>query len=209
MGTSLTDRTSNVYNILALNDKGLAALDKMYKDFAEKYEKRTGKPLTMDRDAFIDLIRNNLRNQMKEVLIGLSLFGAAFSLGFLAPDDDDDKADKNFHRYAQRTVDRFISELSFFYNPVEFQKILSGSAFPALGIFSDAARFANHLTMEMTGVDTSNPDLSVDEARKKAQPVKNLAKMFPITKSLITYGAILDADFAKEYDVTIQKESRR
>ncbi len=209
MGTSLTDRTSNVYNILALNDKGLAALDKMYKDFAEKYEKRTGKPLNMDRDAFIDLIRNNLRNQMKEVLIGLSLFGAAFSLGFLAPDDDDDKADKNFHRYAQRTVDRFISELSFFYNPVEFQKILSGSAFPALGIFSDAARFANHLTMEMTGVDTSNPDLSVDEARKKAQPVKNLAKMFPITKSLITYGAILDADFAKEYDVTIQKESRR
>jgi hypothetical protein len=33
--------------------------------------------------------------------------------------------------------------------------------------------------------------------------------MFPITKSLITYAAILDAEFAKEYDVTIQKESRR
>jgi len=208
-GTSLRDGTSNMYNILAVNDKGLELLDKMYTEFAEDYEKRTGKPLNMTREDFIDLIRNNLRNQMKEVLIGLSLVGAMFSLGLVAPDDDDDKADKNFHRYAQRTVDRFISELSFFYNPVEFQKMLSGSAFPAMGIFSDASRFMSHLTMEMSGVDTSNPDLSVDEVRKKAQPVKNLAKMFPITKSLITYAAILDAEFAKEYDVTIQKESRR
>ena len=209
IGTSLRDGTSNMYNILALNDKGLELLDKMYTEFAEDYEKRTGKPLNMTREDFIDLMRNNLRNQMKELLIGLSLVGAMLSLGLIAPDDDDDKADKNFHRYAQRTVDKFISELSFFYNPVEFQKMLSGSAFPAMGIFSDASRFMSHLAMETSGVDTSNPDLSVDEVRKKAQPVKNLAKMFPITKSLITYAAILDADFAKEYDVTIQKESRR
>jgi len=209
VGTSLRDMNSNIYNILSLNDKGLAVLDKMYEDFSNTYEKRTGKPLEMDRDQFIDLIRTNLRNQMKEFAIGLSLLGAMMALGFVAPDDDDDKADKNFHRYAQRVVDRFISELSFFYNPVEFQKILSGSAFPALGIFSDASRFGSHFIMETTGVDTSNPDLTMDEVRKKAQPVKNLAKMFPVTKSAITYMAILDSEFAKEYDVTIQKETRR
>jgi hypothetical protein len=33
--------------------------------------------------------------------------------------------------------------------------------------------------------------------------------MFPLTKSLITYLAIFDSDFAKEYDVTIQKESNK
>jgi hypothetical protein len=33
-------------------------------------------------------------------------------------------------------------------------------------------------------------------------------KMLPLTKSLVTYLAIFDSEFAKEYDVTIPKESR-
>jgi hypothetical protein len=181
----------------------------MYEDFSEKYEKRTGKPFTMTREDFIDMIKNNLRNEAKELGILLSLFGTMFSLGFIAPDDDDDRASKNFHRYTERVIDKFIGELSFFYNPVEFQKILSGGMFPAIGIFSDIERFTSHTVMEVTGFDISNPDLTTEEVRKKAQPIKNLAKMLPLTKSLITYGAIIDSEFAKEYDVTIQKESRR
>ena len=47
-----------------------------------------------------------------------------------------------------------------------------------------------------------------DEARKKALPTKYLFKMLPVTKSALTYAAILDAEFAKEYDITIQKENR-
>jgi hypothetical protein len=209
VGTSIRDRSSNIYNILSMNDKGIAALDKMYEEFSEKYEKRTGKPFTMTREDFIDMIKNNLRNEAKELAILLSLFGMMFSLGFVAPDDDDDKADKNFHRYAQRVIDKFIGELSFFYNPVEFQKILSGGMFPAIGIFSDIERFTSHTVMEVSGYDISNPDLTMDEVRKKAQPIKNLSKMLPLTKSLMTYLAIFDADFAKEFDITIQKESRR
>jgi hypothetical protein len=209
LGTSIRDKSSNIYNILSLNDQGLATLDKMYEEFAEQYQKRTGKPLEMDRDEFIDMVRTNLRNQVKELSILMSMFGAMFALGFAAPDDDDDRADKNFHRYTERVIDKFIGELSFFYNPAEFQKILSGSMFPAIGIFSDIGRFTNHVTMEMTGLDTSNPELTADQVRKKAQPIKNFGKMFPITKSLFTYGGILDADFAKEFDITIQKESRR
>lgn len=209
MGTSIRDRSSNIYNILSMNDKGLAVLDQMYEEFSEKYEKRTGKPFNMTKEDFIDMIKNNLRNEAKELAILLSLFGMMFSLGFVAPDDDDDKATKNFYRYTQRVIDKFIGELSFFYNPVEFQKILSGGMFPAIGIFSDIERFISHTTMEVTGYDITNPELTTDEVRKKAQPVKNAAKMFPVTKSLITYGAIFDSEFAKEYDITIQKESRR
>lgn len=209
LGTSIRDRSTNLINILSLNEKGLTTLNEMYEEFAQQYEKRTGKPLEMDRDEFIDMIRTNLRNQVKELAILMSMFGAMFALGFAAPDDDDDRADKNFHRYAQRTIDKFIGELSFFYNPAEFQKILSGSMFPAIGIFSDIGRFTSHTMMEMTGIDTSNPDLTEEQVRKKAQPVKNFGKMFPISKSLFTYGGILDADFAKEFDITIQKESRR
>lgn len=209
IGTSIKEKTSNIYNILSLNDKGLAALDKMYDDFAAQYQKSTGKPLEIDRAEFIDMIRTNLRNQMKELSILASLLGAAIALGMIGTDDDDDRADKNRFRYAQRVIDKFVSEVSFFYNPAEFQKILSGSIFPAINIFSDFGRFVDHFIMETTGLDTSNPELSVEQVRKKAQPIKNFGKMFPFTKSLFTYGAILDPEFAKEFDVTIQKESRR
>jgi hypothetical protein len=209
LGTSIRDRSTNIYNILAVNDKGVELLNKMYEEFAEKYKRRTGKDLEMSKDEFIDMIRTNLRNQIKELAILTSMFGAMFALGFAAPDDEDDRASKNFHRYQLRVIDKFISELSFFYNPAEFQRILSGSMFPAIGIFSDLGRFVDHSMMEMTGIDTSNPDLSVEQVRKKAQPIKNFGKMFPFTKSLFVYGGILDPEFAKEFDITIQKESRR
>lgn len=209
LGTSIRDRSTNLINILSVNEKGLALLDKMYEEFAENYRKRNGKELQMDREQFIDLVRTNLRNQMKELAILFSLFGAALSLGMFAPDDDDDRADKNFYRYAQRVVGRFTDELLFFYNPAEFQKILSGSIFPATSIFSDAGRFVSHFLMETTGMDISDPELTEEQVRKKAQPIKNLGKMFPLFKSLFTYGSMIDAEFAKEFDITIQKESRR
>jgi hypothetical protein len=155
------------------------------------------------------MVRTNLRNQMKELAILLSMMGAGIALGFTAPDDDDDRASKNLHRYQLRVIDKFVSELTFFYNPAEFQRILTGSIFPAASMFSDISRFISHFIMETTGVDTSNAELTEEQVRKKAQPIKNLAKIFPITKSLVTYGAILDPEFAKEFDVTIQKESRR
>jgi hypothetical protein len=163
----------------------------------------------MSREEFYDMVRTNLRNQVKELTILLSLLGATIALGFSAPDDDEDKATKNFYRFSQRVVDKFVGELSFFYNPIEFQKILSGSMFPAIGIFSDLGRFVTHFSMETTGIDISDPTLTEEQVRKKAQPVKNLGKMFPGIKSVFTYGAILDSDFAKEFDITIQKESRR
>jgi hypothetical protein len=193
---------------MAMNDAGIDKLNQFYDEFSAKYEEETGEKMTMSRDQFIDMIRTNLRNQIKELAILLSLMGAALALGFIAPDDDDDKAAKNFHRYSQKVVDKFVSELSFFYNPAEFQNILSGGMFPAIGIVADAGRFIKHFAMETTGMDM-DPATSYDDARKKAQPIKHLMKMAPVTKSAVTYLAIVNSNFAKEYDVTIQKESNR
>jgi transcriptional regulator with XRE-family HTH domain len=199
-----------INDVISVTDAGISKLDALYNKYAEDYKNKTGQDLNMSKEDFNDLIITNLRNQIKELGILLSLFGAAFALGVISPDDDDDdKATRNAHRYAQRVVDKFIGELSFFYNPLEVQKLLSGSAFPAIGLFSDVTRFVSHTSMEWTGIDVSDFDKSPEEVREKAQPIKNLGKMFPLTKSLITYLAIFDSDFAKEYDVTIQKESNK
>lgn len=209
IGMSVRDKGNHIMNILEMNDKGIEILDRMYEEYAEKYERQTGDTMNLSREEFIDLIRNNLSNQMKELGMLLSLVAASFALGFIGPDDDDNRADKNFYRFWQRVFDRFIQELSFFYNPVEFQKILSGSAFPAIGLISDMLKAMDHFTMQVTGYDISNLTLTEEEVREKAQPIKNIARMFPGTKSLMTYGSIFSEDWAREFDITIQKETRK
>jgi hypothetical protein len=209
LSVNIVKTIKEINDVLSVTEDGISKLDVLYKQYAENYKKKTGQDLNMSKEDFNDLIITNLRNQVKELTTLLVLFGMTLSLGFVSPDDDEDKATKNLHRYSQRVVDRFVGELSFFYNPVEIQKILSGSSFPAIGLFSDIVRFTKHFSMEVTGIDLSDFDKSPEEARKKAQPVKNLMKMLPVTKSLVTYLAIIDEEFAKEYDVTIQKEINR
>ena len=205
MGTSIRDKSFNVINLLEMNDKGIQLLDKMYVEFSEKYKLETGKDLNMTKEDFNDLILNNLRNQIKEVAIALSLVSAGLAMGMMTPPDDADKATKNFYRWSQRVLDKFQSELLFFYSPIQFEQMLSGGTFPALGLFTDIVRFMNHFMMETTGIDMSDPTLTHEEVIKKAKPIKYLGKMLPVTKSLMTYGAILDSDFAKEFDITVQK----
>jgi hypothetical protein len=208
-GTSIVQMSNNINNLLTLNEKGLAEFDRMYTKFAEEYYLREGEPLTMTREEFIDLIRTNLRNQMNELALTLGLVSTSFSMGLIGPDDDDTKAEKNAFRYSQRVINKFVSELTFFINPFEFQNILEGNLLPAIGVVTDVSRFFTHLTMEVTGFDISDPEKSFEDVQKSAQPIKNLAKMFPVSKSLINYLAMIDEEFAKEFDITIQKESSR
>lgn len=205
IGTSAIQQSNNILNIIQLNDKGVMELDRMFEKFSDDYFKRTGQTLNMTRGEFIDLIRTNLRNQLNEFAITLSLIGLSISMGVLAPDDDEDRATKNLFRYSQRVVDKFVSELTFFINPVEFQGILEGNLIPAIGVVTDATRFVNHFTKQVTGFDISDPEKSFEDVQRDAQPIKNLAKMFPVSKSLINYLAMFDEEFAKEYDITIPK----
>ena len=207
IASSFQDKSTNLINILKMNEAGVEKLNEMYEDYKKEYEKNTGEILNMSKADFIDMIRTNLHNQMKELAMLGALMSMMFAMGFLAPDDDKDKAAKNFHRYSIKVMDKFVSELSFFYNPVNYESLLSGSIFPAVGIISDMSKFVKHTFMEATGLDL-DPNTSAEDVRKKAYPLKYGMKTFPFTKSMVTYLSILDADFAKENDVTIQKDSR-
>ena len=207
LGSSIINQSNDIYNIMVGNDKGIERLDQMFLKYQENLMNKRGETLNLSKEEFYDLIRTNLRNEIKELAVMLSLMGVVFAMGMIAPDDDKDKASKNMYRFAQRTVDRFLSELLFFYNPGEMTQTLSGGI-PAVGIFKDISRFTSHFTKEITGLDYSNPLRSTEEVRKNAQPIKNAMKLFPISKSFVNYFAIFDEEFAKEFDVTIQKTSR-
>lgn len=207
LGTSIRDRSTNLINIMKMNAEGLEKLDEFYADFAKKYEERTGEPFTMDKNEFKDMIRENIRSQMKELLLLASAFALLLSLKFMAPDDDEeDKAARNFHRYAEKAAGRFVSELSFFYDPSEFKNLLSGNLLPAIGIIDDYSKFISHFWSETTGIDIGS-GLTYSEVKKKAKPVKYLMKMLPVTKAAFVYASIFSDDFAREFESTIQAEN--
>lgn len=206
---SITSRQMNIINILNVNEDGIVYLDQLYERYQKEYEARTGEKLNMTPDQFKDMIINNVRNQMKEIAMLVSLSAAMIALGYMGPDDDDDRAAKNAFRYAQRVMDKFVSELSFFYNPFEIEKLLSGNMFPAIGLITDVQKFMSHFYSETTGYDFSDTTDTPQEVRERAKPIKYLAKLFPGSKAWLTYTAMISPEFAKEYDITIQAESNR
>jgi hypothetical protein len=209
MMDSLTNAQTSIINILSMNEKGIEAIDRLYEQYAKEYKEKTGEDLTMDRDEFTDLIRTNLRNQIKELIMLATLISIGFALGFFEPDDEEDKATKNRFRYVQKVVDKFISELSFFYNPLNFEQVLSGSTFPALGLITDFTKFIGHFFEEITGFDFTNPSRDADEVREKAKPLKYVMKNVPTGRTFMTFMSIFSDDFARDFDVTIQRESNR
>jgi hypothetical protein len=207
LGTSIRDRSTNLINVMKMNAEGLQKLDEFYEDYAKKYEERTGEPFTMDKNEFKDMIRENLRSQIKELLLLASAFALLLSLKFMAPDDDEEnKAARNFHAYAERAAGRFVSELSFFYDPSEFKNLLSGNLLPAIGIIDDYSKFISHFWSETTGIDIGS-GLSYREVKKKAKPIKYLMKALPVTKAAFTYASIFSDTFAREFESTIQAEN--
>lgn len=207
LGTSIRDRSTNLINIMKMNAEGLEKLDEYYADFAKKYEESTGEPFTMDKNEFKDMIRESIRSQIKELLLLASAFALLLTLKFMAPDDDEEsKAARNFHAYAEKAAGRFVSELSFFYDPSEFKNLLSGNLLPAIGIIDDFAKFTSHFWSETTGIDIGS-GLTYDEVKKKAKPIKYLMKMLPVTKAAFTYASIFSDEFAKEFESTIQAEN--
>lgn len=209
LNSFLAPRLARLNDMLVLNDKGMEAYREMYEFYKSKYEQETGEVMSMEFADFVDMTRKNLQNQVREILILLSLVGAGFALGFMGPPEDADKATKNRFRFYQKVIDKFTSELSFFYNPANFESLLSGSIFPAVGLIKDIGKFFTAMWLETTGLDLSDPTKSYDDVVKSAHPIKYGMKIFPFTKSLVTYLSIFDSDFAKEHDVTIQKESSR
>ena len=206
LSTSITERTSNIINILRANEEGVKKLDELYIQYAKDYEARTGQKLNMSKDDFIEMVRANLLATTKELRLLLGIMSILFASGYVAPDDDADKATKNRFRYLQRILDKYGDEIGFFYKPSSISSILSGGM-PAVSVFKDISKTVSHVTMEITGFDVSDPSKSFEEVRKNAHPVKYGMKLFPGAKASLTYLSIFSEDFAKEFDVTIQKES--
>jgi len=192
-----------------ITDAGLEKMDQMFEKYAKSYEETTGERLNMSREDFIEMVRQNTRKQLQELLILMTLQGMLFVTGFFEPDDDADRAEKNSYRYMRKSFNRFYEELMFFYNPAEWSSTLSGGILPSLSLLKEFSTFVQHMSRQTTGIEFGNLDKGPIEVREDALPIKQGMRMLPVTKSMVQWIAMFDPEFAKEFDVTIQEKRRR
>lgn len=158
----------------------------------EKQYQLTGETLPISETEFIDLYISNLRSQMRELMVilsGVVLLFAAFTGG-----DDDDKGWKKMVR---RTSKRLVNELGFYYSPNNFTSLVK-SPFPIVKLVQDVQNFVLDLGQEGIG-----QVIGSEELKKGAQPTKYFFNILPITKEALIWGATLDEDFRKEFDIKI------
>ena len=205
---TIKDRQNNINNLLKVNEEGVKKINELYDRYQETYYKKTGQRMNMSKEDFADMLRTNLRNELKEISYIIGLFAAAFALGIIAPGDDADRATKNRFRYYEKLLDKIRDELTFFYNPNEIRSLLSGGIFPAIGVVTDALNLVNHMSEQLTGMSITKEGKTPEQIREEAMPLKDLLRIVPGGKNVLTFGAILSEDWAKEFDITIQKKNR-
>jgi len=207
VGLDIMRSIKNITSIYTMDENGVKVIDELYDIYTQNFIKEFGEAPNLSKEDFIELVRVNINRQVKELGILAGMMALVIGMGVIAPDDDEDRATKNAFRKIQKILDKFTSEILFFYNPGEMTDVLSGGI-PAIGLFKDFGRAWSHFIKEITGMDVTNTDKTAEEVRKDAQPIKNIAKLVPMGGFMLDLLASVDAEFAKEYDITISKTAR-
>jgi hypothetical protein len=149
---------------------------------------------------FTHVYINNIRSTFKELLIITSLLIAILSIG-MAWDDDEPKS--GYQRLVLNMLGKFKNELTFYINPVSFTDLVN-KPFPVVQTLVDGMRFGEHMTRysfnQVQNIFTNDEQ----EDLEKTHPFKYFSKLFPISKEMMNWMAIIDEDFRKKHNITLR-----
>lgn len=190
LSKGLSKGISNLYNVMVMNDKGVASAKQMFEEHKARYEEKTGEPLNMTQRDYVEMQQRLIKGAMKDALIFASLYGLWALIGAMQPPEDEDSA---FYNAVYHMTERFQKEMSFYYNPSEWIKLGEGSLFPAIGVVKE---FKN--IFKETG-KTIQYKLTGDESlEKKTHLYKAATKPIPILNQSGLFLQLFYEDMAKE-----------
>lgn len=187
-------------NSLMANDKGVEYMRELYEKKKADYENDTGKTLEMTESQFMDLVRQNIKNQLLDTLFYATLF--AITLGLKAlPDDDDDEIVKNQYKFLLKATDKFKDELGYFYNPTSLTQLVSTGIFPSIGLIKNYTSAVNNFLVENYAIATGNKELE-----DKNYVIKYWMKSFPITSQGAGLLPMFYPELAKDLGIRMQSQ---
>lgn len=149
---------------------------------------------------FTNLYINNIRSTFKELLIITSLLIVILAIG-MAWDDDEPKS--GYQRLVLNMLGKFKNELTFYINPVSFTDLVN-KPFPVVQTLVDGMRFGEHITRYSFNQAQNIFTGDEQEDLEKIHPFKYFSKLFPISKEMMNWMAIIDEDFRKKHNITLR-----
>jgi hypothetical protein len=192
----------NVRNSIVANDKGIEYIRKLYETKKDQYERETGKTLEMTESEFIDLVRQNLKNQMLDMIFYAVLLSLLAGLKAIPPDKDEDPSVKNQYKFLLRATDKLVDEIGYFYDPTSFTKLVSGGLFPSVRLLDNYKSLLVNFLKENYALATGD-----DETVEKNYVIKYLLKSFPVLSQGQAILPMFYPELAKDLGIKMQSRS--
>lgn len=153
-----------------------------------------------DLSDFIDMYESNVRSTLKEVGVAIAL--AVLIYLIFSAGDDDDKPLPAYKKWLKSIALRTLDETIFFINPNAFVTI-AGNVAPVLQTLVDFTSLLTHVGGE--GINQMQDLFTNDEQKdlKLYKPTKYLFRLLPIFKESLSWMALFDDDFRKEWDIKL------
>lgn len=139
---------------------GDAVIENAKELYAQMMEQNPNSKMTEQQ--YIDLHLANMRGNMMETYILAAMIGAVVAV---KPDKDEKLETGSLRKWFSKQMDRSLADLSFFYNPAEFNKIIK-SPVPLMSAYTDLYNLGTavvHKGEESVGM---NPKVKDNEFRK-------------------------------------------
>ena len=200
ISTDLFHSIGQLKNSLIANEKGVEYMRMLYEKKKADYENDTGKVLDMTEDAFIDLVRQNIRGQIIDTVFLLSLTMLIYGLKAFQPDDEyEHDSVKSQYRFIMKATDKFRDELMYFYNPTSFSSMLSTGIFPSISLLSTFEKAGKNFFKENWALAIGD-----EETVEDTKVIKYWMKSFPFTNQMIGYLPMFYPEVAKDLGIRIQ-----
>lgn len=180
-------------------DVWLGQVRDLYENKRKEYKENTGKDLEMTEDEFISLVNQNIKNQVTDLVILLSLMSLLAGLKAAAPDDDEESIVKNQWKFYVKATDKLTDELMYFYDPTTPFDLIGKGIVPSLGLLENYIKFTKEFALENFGMIVGNEEIQDD-----AKPIKYLMKSFPIANQAAGYLPMFYPDLAKDLGIKVQ-----
>jgi hypothetical protein len=189
----------NLKNSLVGNDKGMEYIRQLYEKKRADYKADTDKELEMTEDEFIELVRQNIKNQLIDVLFYAALWAIFLGLKAMAPDDDEDPMVKNQWKFALKATDKFKDELGYFYDPTSLTGLVSTGIFPSIGLINNYRKAVGNFLTENYALAVGDEELAEEN-----KVIKYWLKSFPILSQGAGMLPMFYPDLAKDLGIKIQ-----
>jgi hypothetical protein len=199
---SITNPVSGLgklYSSLRGTESGVEYLRQMYEKKKNDYESDTGKTLEMTETEFIDLVRQNIKSQLVDVVFLATVFALVLALKANEPDDDESPLVKNQYKFYMKAVDKFKGELMYFYDPTSGLDLISQGFFPSSSLITNFAKLVGNFRKEMWALGTGDEELA-----DKTYVIKYLLKTFPFTNQMQGYLPMFYPELAKDLGIKVQ-----